>query len=318
MQPAGVTGNRGRDKMTVGELLGGGWNIITRRPKELIIWTVIQFIVGAALVAAIVPFVMSVTQAQQAALANGGAAAPNIPAGIGLFLLAYVLILVWLLMMFTAVVRATANEGGDRFAWLRFGGDELRLIGLGLLYIVATVVLWLLISIPVGIIIALAATGNATAGVIVGIVFGIICFCGAIWLSVRLSLVGAVFVLEKSFALRKGWQATKGHFWTLFLTYLVMAIVYIVFQVILAAIVNPGAFGAMFGGATDPQQAIERQQQMMATFMSPSIGLIIIWIVGTVIGTAAMVYYFGVIATAAIAGTGYSRQDLAELESHFE
>jgi hypothetical protein len=94
---------------------------------------------------------------------------------------------------------------------LRFGGDELRLIGLGLLYIVATIVLWLLISIPVGIIIALAATGNATAGVIVGIVFGIICFCGAIWLSTRLSLVGAVFVLEKSFALRKGWQATKGH-----------------------------------------------------------------------------------------------------------
>lgn len=304
--------------MTVGELLGGGWNAITRRPKELIIWTVIQFIVGAALVAAIVPFVMSVTQAQQAALANGGVAAPGIPAGIGLFLLAYVLILVWLLMMFTAVVRATANEGGDRFAWLRFGGDELRLIGLGLLYIVGTVVLWLLISIPVGIIIALAATGNATAGIIVGIIVGIACLCLAIWLSVRLSLIGAVFVLEKSFALRKGWQATKGHFWTLFGAYLVMFIVYVVFQGILTAILNPEAFGAMFGGATDPQQALARQQAMLATFTSPSIGLVIIWVVGTVIGTAAMVYYFGVIATAAIAGTGYSRQDLAELGSHFE
>jgi hypothetical protein len=307
--------------MTVGELLGGGWNIITRRPKEVAIWTVIQLIVGAALVVAIMPFMTSITAAQQRTLAGGGTvdSIPTaVPAGLGLFFLAYVLILVWFLMMFTAVVRATASNGGDRFAWLRFGGDELRLIGLGLLYIVATIVLWLLISIPVGIIIALAATGNATAGVIVGIVFGIICFCGAIWLSTRLSLVGAVFVLEKSFALRKGWQATKGHFWTLFLTYLVMAIVYIVLEGIIIAIVNPEAFGAMFGGATDPQQALERQQQMMATFMSPSIGLIIMWIVGTAIGTAAMVYYFGVIATAAIAGTGYSRQDLAELESHFE
>jgi hypothetical protein len=307
--------------MTVGELLGGGWNAITRRPKELIIWTVIQFIVGAALVAAIVPFVMSISAAQQRTLAGGATGDPlpaAIPAGLGLFFLAYVLILVWLLMMFTAVVRATANEGGDRFAWLRFGGDELRLIGLGLLYIVATIVLWLLISIPVGIIIALAATGNATAGIAVAIIVGIACLCLGIWLSIRLSLVGAVFVLEKSFALRKGWQATKGHFWTLFLTYLVMFIVYAVFQGILTAIVNPEAFGAMAGGATDPQQALARQQAMLATLTSPSIGLIVIWIVGTVIGTAAMVYYFGVIATAAIAGTGYSRQDLADLESHFE
>jgi hypothetical protein len=57
---------------------------------------------------------------------------------------------------------------------------------------------------------------------------------------------------------------------------------------------------------------------MLASFTSPSIGLIAIWVVGSVLGTAAFVYYVGVIATAAISATGYSRQDLAELESHFE
>lgn len=304
--------------MTVGELLGGGWNTITRRPKELIIWTVIQLVVGAALFAALVPFMNSVTQAQQAALANGGAAAPTIPAGLGFFFLAYVLILVWLLMMFTAVVRATASNENDRFAWLRFGGDELRLIGLGLLYIVASVVAWLVLALLFGALIAALAFGSPGAAGIVGIVLGLVCFCAAVWLSVRLSLIGAVFVLDRSFALRKGWQATKGHFWTLFGAYLVMFIAYLVVEGIIIAIANPAAFGAMFGGVTDPQQALAQQQAMMATFASPSIGLVIIWIVGTAIGTAAMVYYFGVIATAAMAGTGYSKQDLAELGSHFE
>jgi hypothetical protein len=99
--------------MTVGELLGGGWNIITRRPKEVAIWTVIQLIVGAALVVAIMPFMTSITAAQQRTLAGGGTvdSIPTaIPAGLGLFFLAYVLILVWLCAQRRAMV-ATVSPG---------------------------------------------------------------------------------------------------------------------------------------------------------------------------------------------------------------
>jgi membrane-anchored glycerophosphoryl diester phosphodiesterase (GDPDase) len=140
--------------------------------------------------------------------------------------------------------------------------------------------------------------------------------CAAVWLSVRLSLVGAVFVLERSFALRKGWQATKGRFWTLLLTFLIISIAYLILQGIVIAIMYPGYFSSAF--STDPAQAVARQQQMVATLTSPSIGTIISAIIGTVLGTAGMVFYVGVISTAAISAIGYSRQDLAELESHFE
>jgi hypothetical protein len=170
-----------------------------------------------------------------------------------------------------------------------FGGDELRLIGLGLLYIVASIVVWLLVALLFGAIIAALAFGSPGAAGIVGIVLGIICFCAAVWLSVRLSLVGAVFVLERRFALRKGWQASKSHFWTLFGTYLIMAIVFLVVEVIIISVVSPGSIGSTFSG--DPQQALERQQQMMATFNSPSLGLIALWVVGTILGTAVFVYY---------------------------
>ncbi len=136
--------------------------------------------------------------------------------------LAELLILLWLLVLFTAIVRASAATGEDKLAWLRFGGDELRLIGLFLLYIVAWFVVGIVLSILFEAVIAAFAVGSPGVAGIIGIVVGIVCFCAAIWISVRLSLIGAVFVLERSFAIRKGWQATKGHFWTLFGTYLIM------------------------------------------------------------------------------------------------
>lgn len=305
--------------MTVGELLGGGFNVLKRRPKELVIWTVIQLVLSVALVAAIMPFMASTAAAQQQAIAGGVPGDPvgAIPAGIGLFALAYLLMLVWFLMLFTAIVRGAAATGEDSFAWLRFGGDELRLIGLFLLYMVASIVVWLILALIFGVIFGLAASASVMAGTAVGIVGGILLFCAIVWLGVRISLVGAVFVLEKSFAIRKGWQATKGHFWTLLLAYLVMTIAYIVLEVIIVLIMYPGYFSS-FGGAADPAQALARQQAMMASLSSPSIGMIAMWVIGTAFATAAFVYYVGVIATAAISATGYSRDDLAELESHFE
>jgi len=303
--------------MTVGELLGGGWMAITRRPKELAIWSAIQLLISVAFTAAFIPYMTAMMQAQQQSLTAGAPTVPTLPAGMGVFFLAYVLILVWLLMLFTAVVRASSSNGEDTFAWLRFAGDELRLIGLGLLYIVAWIVLGTLLALLLSALIAALALGSPGAAIVVGIVFGIACFGVAVWLGVRMSLIGAVFVLERSFALRKGWQATKGHFWTLFLAYLVMSVAFIVLEVIIVAITSPGVFGNMASGG-DPAQAIQRQQEMLASFTSPSIGMIIIWVVGTIVGTAAMVYYFGVIATAAVSATGYSKQDLEELGSHFE
>ncbi len=64
--------------MTVGELLGGGFNLLTRRPNELVIWTVIQVLISAAFTAAFIPYMAAMMQAQQQAIASGqpGVAAP--------------------------------------------------------------------------------------------------------------------------------------------------------------------------------------------------------------------------------------------------
>jgi hypothetical protein len=304
--------------MKVGELLGGAYRTIVRRPKELLIWSVIQIILGVLVVSAAIPFITSATEAQRQALESGPQALPGVPAGIGLFFLAYLLILVWLLMLFTASVRMTASSGEDKFLWLRFGGDELRLIGLIALYMVASVALWLVVALVFGLVFGIATAASPTIGGILAVILAIACFCGAIWLYVRISLIGAVVVLERTFAIRKGWQATKGHFWTLLGTYLVLFLAYFVLEIVILAIMSPALLGTMFGGTSDPQQLIERQQQIMAMFSSPPPGLIILWLVGTVLATAGMVYYYSLVATAAIAATGYSRQDLADLESHFE
>jgi NADH:ubiquinone oxidoreductase subunit 3 (subunit A) len=306
--------------MTVGELLGGGFSVLKRRPKELLIWSVIQLLVSAALFALIIRAVSTIflglSGPGSGAMENGQIQA--FASVFGTLMLAYVLILIWWLMLFTAVVRATANAGEDKFAWLRFAGDEFRLIGLGFLYFVGMLIVSFVLSAAIGLLAVLIAGGNAANLGVFGIILNILFYCGFAWLFIRLSLVGSVFVLEKNFALRKGWQATKRHFWTLFLTYLIMGIAFIVLELIIILLMSPALVSTMFSGAAAAPQAFEQQRQFLASLNSPGIGMILIWIVGTIIGTAVIVYYYSVTATAAISATGYSKQDLAELSSHFE
>ncbi len=300
--------------MNIGDLLGGGFRVLARRPKELIIWSVIQLIVIGGLFAVMMPALSSMLAFQQAAAAGGP---PALPPGFGMFFLIEFAVLIWFLIMFAAVVRMTASDGNDRWAWLRFGMDEIRLIGLGILFMIALIVIEIVVVL-LGVLLVGAVTAASTvAGIILAIILIIAGICAAIWASVRISLIAPIMVLDHSFAIRKGWRATKGHFWTLFGTYLVMMVGYFVLESIILAIMSPILLSGLIG-ARDPQQIIEAQQQMIASMTTPSVGLIIFWIFGSVIGTALLVYYNSVLATAAIAATDHSGASLAELETAFE
>jgi len=300
--------------MNIGELLGGGFRVLAKRPKELIIWSIIQLVFGGAVFAIMMPFFASIMAAQRAAAAG---TAPALPSGLGMIFLFELLLMLWFLMLFAAVVRMTASDGNDRWAWLRFGMDEIRLIGLGLLLIIAMIVVEIVAVLLGGVVVGLVTAGSAAAGGILAVVLIILGICAAIWASVRISLIAAITVLDHEFAIRKGWRATKGHFWTLFGTYVVMFIGYMIVEGIAVAVMSPFLFSSLVG-ARSPDQAIEAQQRMMATLTTPSVGLIIFWVVGSLVGTALIAYYHAVNATAAIAATGHSRADLAGLESAFE
>ncbi|MEO1407772.1 MAG: hypothetical protein AAFV54_14985, partial [Pseudomonadota bacterium] len=126
---------------------------------------------------------------------------------------------------------------------LRLGGDEWRLFVVYLIWLAFMIVYYMLIAI-----IAVTFSGGAgpsfeagrNAGPVVGLL--IIAF-SAVWvfLAVRFAPAGALTVRDRAIRFRSAWRVTRGRFWTLFGSYLVLVVAVFLFYLLLAV-----AFGLLY------------------------------------------------------------------------
>ncbi len=145
-----------------------------------------------------------------------------------------------------AVYRAVIEPQKSAFAYLRLGGDELR-------QFLASIILGLLFMVfYVGVIIAIVclsmlgkAVGSPWQGWItaLGIILAV---CVFIWVLVRFSLALPATFGAKRIAIFDSWRLTKGRFWSLILTILLLAVFLIIVGMIGGAIRAGIVFG--FGG----------------------------------------------------------------------
>ncbi|NEX94093.1 hypothetical protein [Caulobacter sp. 17J65-9] len=124
-----------------------------------------------------------------------------------------------------AVYRAVLRPQDSRFAYLRFGADELRLM-------LVTLVLALVGAVLLGVLVAVAGVadgvaGPAAAGVVGAIGFVVIVALGVVW-SVRLSLAAAMTFAQKRVRIFQSWTLTRGPFWPLLGMYVLVAALYVV------------------------------------------------------------------------------------------
>ena len=134
------------------------------------------------------------------------------------------LVLVFWSVMTCAVYRAVLRPEEGGVGRLRFGADEVRMIGL-------TILLWLLMFATVflstlfvtfgGIMAAVA--GGSIAGLLSTLV-GLLGLAGAVWIWVRLSLAGPMTFMSGEIHIFRSWNLTKGHFWSLAGAYLLSLI----------------------------------------------------------------------------------------------
>lgn len=112
----------------------------------------------------------------------------------------------------------------------RLGGDEFRLLAVNIVFIVIAMALYILaVAIAVGLAIVVGASdGGAGAGALAGLVGGLSVLAAivlGVFLAVRLSAAPALTVLDRRMRVFDAMPATRGIFWWLVLTYLVMAII---------------------------------------------------------------------------------------------
>jgi hypothetical protein len=204
-------------------------------------------------------------------------------------------------ILMTAAQRAVLRPEESAFASIRFGGDELRMIGLafflGFLFMVGYFVAAAILGI-VAVASGAAAGGAAPIGpvMIIGVVL-ILCLVLFFW--VRVSLAFPLTLMRRRFVLGEAWQLSRGHFWTLLGGYAVLTIILIVVALV-ASIALQGSYWSqlMGGGLTGPgaQRAAQAQMQAQYTLGLPmilSLGL------GTLMGGLTFAFTGGGTATAA-------------------
>jgi len=139
---------------------------------------------------------------------------------------------------------------------LRFGHTELQVMLVQ--FVVSLIVFGLMIlfyTLVVGILVAFGVSSGGNDGAIgaaVGIVFllAIPMIVLTVFLAIRLSAATAATVKHDRFALRDGWRATKGYFWWMLLSFIVVGIIGGIVNQVISMILQFGLMG-MFAATTD-------------------------------------------------------------------
>lgn len=260
--------------VTVGGIINGGVGLVRERPLAILVWGVLYMAATVGMMSAVfVPFM-------QLAMAN--AAQPNSVDPARMFALMGEMYLINFLMMilFTVLLaaglRAALRPQERSFASLRLGMDELRMIGLSLLLVIAFVVMVMVVGMIMTILmiaigLAAGSGGQMTAGGFAGMGIGMVVMMVAmyalpIFFAVRLSPAFALTMLRRKIVVGEAWRLTSGNFWTLFGGYLVLGLISMAaYLVIVMILVIPAV--SMSGGMLGLIAALQ-QGQLNGTLMT--------------------------------------------------
>lgn len=274
--------------MTVGSLLEGGFRILRERGGALLIWTVIQLVVTVA-----TGFAMAALLRGSMEAVIGGASPESAQLSYALQILLLGLAgLVVSTVLYTAAQRVVLRpiEGGP--AWLKLGMDEVRLFLLALLYIV-------LFSVAFGILGAIIGAYSETGGTLPAI-FAVLTLIATAFLGTKVSLTFPLTLQRKAFAVTDGMNLTKGHFWTLFLAYLIIILGLTVLSVLIMLVTQPEYISAIaqygFLSPEAEQASLAQYERLMAGTLDAPI--IINWALTAIQGAVTYALFGGAAATA--------------------
>jgi hypothetical protein len=181
-------------------------------------------------------------------------------------------VLVFWSVLTCAVYRAILRPEQGGFGRIRFGADELRMMGL-------TVVLWLLMFLTVFLSALFAGIGGmlaAATGPLAGLLGNLVSLAAlglTVWIWVRLSLAGPMTFLTGEIHVFRSWSLTHGHFWRLAGVY-ALAVSLAVVVTLLALVIftaTAGVFVTLAGHPlSDIAKVFETNATSLAAYFTPA------------------------------------------------
>lgn len=230
--------------LSLGDLVGGSFQVLRRNPRPTfgfaLVVSLVVSVLSGGVTALILAFgfsrVASATSTDQDAIIAG----TIVLGGIGL--LVTIVISVGLSSLVQGIVALEVARGalGEKHTlrglFTAGRGRFLALIGWTLIAsVVATVVATVVIGIVAAVVAVAIAVGNETLGIVLGILLGLLLVLGGIavslWLMAKLAFVPTAIVVERLgiiAAVRRSWTLSKGSFWrilgTLLLVYVILSV----------------------------------------------------------------------------------------------
>lgn len=294
--------------MDIGRALGAGFRLVQAHPLAVAVWTAINVVL-----AALSQFGLS--SMFGAIMANAGNPSPDISGvmqGMSTLYLVQFAAMIVQLAIWGAVYRAVFRPDEANIAFLRISGDEGRLFLLGLITAIVAIVLMLAIFLPVGFMAgASAATGGEPGAGIVLTTFALmlLVFVAFIFIGVRFALAWPIAVAEGRVALGEAWRLSRGRFWSMFAT----ALVLIIALGIAGQIVSALQFGGMFAGFTPGGDPEAVQRMMVERFTNITPISVVGWVMGGIVSTAWIVMMGAGIADTYLQLQPDTHDDLAEV-----
>ncbi|ESQ91727.1 hypothetical protein ABAC460_05145 [Asticcacaulis sp. AC460] len=247
-----------------------GFRIIRKQPLAVAAWGLVFLVAnivgfGALIFFALPTFVQlfSMSAAPDPAVMSGLMLSLIPP-----YLIMFVVIGVSGAVVSCAVFRAALTDEKPGFGYLRFGGDELRMILIHIIYVLLFLGVYAalaIVGVALGAGFSLIDEDLMPLGVLIAIVAIIAGIGLMIWLMIRLSLFSVQSFDEKRINLFGSWKLTKGNFWSLFGGYLLAWLLAVVVETVVMTVVwfflimlmfaNMGAWQQMANSSTPPDVA---------------------------------------------------------------
>jgi hypothetical protein len=185
-------------------------------------------------------------------------------------------------IMAAAVYRLIFRHEDTRFGYLRLGADELRLMGLTVIYIGLIMGLVVAVTMASAVAIALASVAGTAVASFVGLVAWLFSVGVVVYVLVRLSLAPVATFAERRLAIFESWSLTRGYFWRLLGAY-ALALACIVVIGFLVIVVFTGIAGAIMllsgGQLADVGNILKPDETSLRSYFS--VGLIAYMIVSS-------------------------------------
>jgi len=296
--------------LSVGSIIGGAFRLVQEKPRAVAVWALIYLAVGVA-----TTFVMRPVFEMQANALGGDQveAMANFWSVYRWIIPFQIVTFALFIVMFTASLRAVLRPDEGGIGYLRFGMDELRMIGLALLLAILFYVGMIVVGLVlIAILVPVFVIGGGGSAFVVALV-PLLLLGAALCFYVRLSLSFPLTLMRRKIVIGESWRRTRGRFWTLLGGYLVIFLILIVFSVAVASVTAAPFFTEMMRGGFSPENAQRLAEEQLRQLSDVGPMTFIGWILNAIAGGLMVALLGGATGTAAreLAGAEFVASEFA-------